>query len=182
MKPIASLFPLLALTATLPSDAAAEGELEIVATAATAVIAPAGNGRRPVELPTLRYSFHLLHECASSFIPQSLSLTIADSHRFLREGELDGARGVARVSLDIPASQLAPVILSDFCAAKDTADGDTTGTALKTMPSLLSAAASLQCTSAAGQRTIYSVAPLDVVLVCKAAPSAAQEAAATSGQ
>lgn len=181
MKPIASLFPLLALTAALPSGAAAEGELEIVATAATAVITPSGKGRRPVDLPSLRYSFHLLHECASSFIPQSLTLTIADSHRFLGKGELEGARGVARVSLDIPASQLAPVILSDFCAATDAAEGDT-GTALKTMPSLLSAAASLQCASAAGQRTIYSVAPLDVVLVCKAVPSAAQEASAASGR
>jgi hypothetical protein len=161
-----ALTAIFVAVATASPSASADGTLEIVPTAATATVAADGRGRRPVRLPALHYEFQLLHSCRAPMTARSLSLTVADSHRFVDAAALAADNGNARLSVTIPAAQLAPVILSDFCAAEPASDD--TAESMKTLPALLSASASLRCASEDGERTIYNVAPLDVVLVCEA--------------
>lgn len=156
------------------ADQSPEHRLEIVATAGRVQIAPGGNGRRAIQLPALRYEFQLLHRCAVASEPQSLSVTVADSHVRFPADALDADRGVVRASLSIPASQIPPVVVNAFCEQGQAEPDD--GQPTLTLASIMSVSASLRCGSALGDQVTFSAAPLDVVLVCDA------EAAASAGE
>jgi hypothetical protein len=160
------------MTAASAGDSAAH-ELEIVATAGKATITASGDGRRVIRLPSISYSFQLLHDCGTVHEPRSLSLTVADSHLNFGAEAMAVRDGVVHASLEVPAAQIAPVAVNGFCAA---GEGRGHAQAL-TIASIMSASASLRCADDVEQRVTYSAVPLDVVLVCEPPPEADRAAA-----
>ncbi len=158
----------LSIAAGLVSSATAESldadGLTIIASAATARVSAGTSGRRTVRLPGLDFRFQFRFACPGTSRPQSLSMTIADTHRSLTADELAAETKVARALVRIPASQIAPVAVEAFCAI----DASPAESSPLTLPSLLSASASLRCGDDDTSSIRYGSVPLDVVLVCDA--------------
>jgi len=142
---------------------AAGNELEIVATAATAAVAAGSADRRNILLGELTYRFQLRHRCEAPLTPQSIVLTIADTHEYIPAEEL--GEGNARRTVALPPGQIPPIAVTGFCA------GDADGGRLLTLTSALSATASLHCGSEDRRSVRYAATPLDIVLVCEAGGS-----------
>ena len=157
----------LAMAESLP--AIAEGELILSADTPTALVKPRSATRAPLVLPDLEYNFRIQANCHGDLEAASMSLAVADTRRTfdnsqIRSGELDA------VSLRIPASQLAPVLLANFCVAPTESDPAAAGHGRQlplTIPSALSAQASLLCIAEGRQLMRYASATLDVQLVCE---------------
>lgn len=146
------------ICAATAADADGQQTLDIIASAATAKLQPAGAGRRAAAIGALRFRFQLVYACPVDTRAESIALTVADSHRRLTEDELDGR--AVRLTLELPADQTAPVPVIDYCVE------DSDAAEPLTLPAMLTASASLRCTGEESQQTIYRAAPLDVVLVC----------------
>ncbi|MDX1480773.1 MAG: hypothetical protein R3315_03800, partial [Woeseiaceae bacterium] len=129
-------------------------ELSIVPTAATAAVQPGQAGRRTIELPDLSYSFQLRPRCRPPYEPQSLSLTVADSHRFFRPVVTSDTAPVVRTTLPVSSGQIAPIAIEGFCVADDqpAASEDRP----QTVASVLTAAASLRCASDDSEAIVYT--------------------------
>ncbi len=156
----------LSIASGLGSSAAAESvdteDLTIIASAATVRVSAGTSGRRTLRLPGLDFRFQFRFACPGAAIPQSLSMTIADTHRNLGADQLTAATNVAHAVVRIPAGQIAPVAVEGFCAA----DAPAADTLTLTLASLLSASASLRCGDDDNTSIRYGSVPLDVVLVC----------------
>ncbi len=152
----------------LVSSAAAENTdtegLAIIATAATAHVPAGTSGRRTLRLPGLDFRFQFRIACPGTAGPQSLSMTIADTHRNFGADELAAETNVAHAHVRIPGNQIAPVAVDGFCAS----DAPSANVQTLTLPSLLSASASLRCGDDENSSIRYASVPLDVVLVCDA--------------
>ena len=68
-------------------------------------------------------------------------------------------------AVTIPASQIGPVAVEDFCAGNSD-DSDTEQRVIR-IPAVLSAQASLLCESDAGSNITYASESLDVTLHCE---------------
>lgn len=149
-----------------------EHSLQVDAGAATAAIAPRTNGRAAIRLPALEFVFRLRPTCAEPFRANSISLTVADSRQALDAEQLEDKTATPELRLTVPAGQIAPVLVSDFCSAQTNAENavetasDRNGEPL-TLSATLSANASLLCVSENEREIVYTVAPLDVTLVCE---------------
>lgn len=148
-------------------------------------------GRHLLKLPTLEYAFEIAARCRDNAIPQSLSINVADSRRTLSTPEL-GATGQQKIVLTVPARQIAPIPVNEFCVI-DAVDADNativspvtrtpapTGTNPEqiTVAAALSAQISLLCVSESGseQKMNYVTKPLAVTLTCEV-PAARVDAA-----
>lgn len=145
--------------------------LFVSAAAAKVEVTPRSGRRASIVLPAIEYVFSVNALCATSFEPKSVSVTVADSRSFLGPNELVGADVAPEVRLTVPASQIAPLIVADFCiAASDQeavpADGPAATGESMTVPATLSASASLLCVSEGKQELLYTTTPLDVTLTC----------------
>jgi len=163
--------------------------LTVVAELAAVAVPAQPPERHFFELPSLDYVFRVEARCHSDWKAESLSVNVADS-RVTRTGtELEGTPN-QQLELKVPAKQLAPVAMRDFCvidpategsmAEAATPDGNRDTTALPgqmTIGAALSVHASLRCSLGDEQRIIYVSEPLDVTLTC-ALPENAGGAAA----
>jgi hypothetical protein len=141
--------------------------LSVAANAPTVNLAPRNPGRNFVRLPTLEYRFEIHTQCSDSRSPESLSLNVADTRKSLRADKI-AEDGPTEISLRIPASQIAPLVVEDFCIVPPEAGGEQMmeAPAQITIPAALSAQASLLCASDEGQAMTYVSRALDVSLVC----------------
>lgn len=161
-----------------------------VAAEVAAVAVPAQPPERHFfELPTLDYVFRVEARCHSDWKPESLSLNVADS-RVTRTGtELEGNAN-QQLGLKVPAKQLAPIAMRDFCVIDPATEGSaaeaetpernrhtTTRPGQMTIGAALSVHASLRCSLGDEQRIIYVSRPLDVTLTCALAETAGGAAA-----
>ena len=141
-------------------------------------------GRQFLDLPALEYTFDVDARCDEDWIPESLSLSVADSRAVLGTGPLSAAEP-QRIVLEVPARQLAPVAVQGFCLLEDTEPGNaggapreplspslTTGKTV-TIRALLTAQASLLCRSEEARRITHVSQPLDVRLACGRASAVA---------
>lgn len=177
---------LLVAAAGIGFAAAGPGAVEKVALAVetpSVEVRPRPPGRQLLDLPALEYSFEVDARCKEQWVPESLSLSIADSRVVLGASQLSAGEP-RRVSLKIPARQLAPVVIHDFCIVEDAVA--TPGLKVDRLPtsvsqpgitikSVLSAQASLLCRKDEERSIVYVSKPLDVTLIClaPAAPSPA---------
>ena len=163
---IVVLLTSLSIASGLVSSVAAESldsdGLAIIASAATARVSAGAGGRRALRLPGLDFRFQFRFACPGTSSPQSLSMTIADTHQSLGADELTAETNVAHARVRIPASQIAPVAIEAFCAT----EAPSANSSPLTLPSLLSASASLRCGDDEDSSIRYDSVPLDVVLVC----------------
>ena len=159
---------LLLLVAAAAGPAVARDFLSVVANAPVVPVAPRTPGRNFVRLPTLEYTFEIYTQCADSRSPESLSINIADTRKSLQARQIAGDRPT-EISLKVPATQIAPLVVEDFCILPDQEDGESM-TELQTQITILAALpaqASLLCGGDEDKAMTYVSKTLDVSLVCQ---------------
>jgi len=156
---------LLAITAAGP--ATGKDTLLVTADAPLVPLLPRNPGRNFVRLPTLEYLFEIRVHCSDSRSPALLSLNVADTRKSLAAGQIIGD-GPTEISLRIPASQIAPLVIEGFCIVQPAENGDGISAAPSqiTIPSVLSAQVSLLCEGHEDQAITYVSRALDVSLRC----------------
>jgi len=152
-------------------DVEAVPELSVRPDVPEIALDPRPPGRSYVILPELSYRFQLEPRCPAGFRPASVSLGIADTQsRLAADG--DGLEA----ELTVPAAQLAPLPLADFCelpAGPGDAGGGTgtrpaeAGGRLE-VGAALSVQASLTCADGERERMTFVSTPLALTLVCNA--------------
>jgi hypothetical protein len=154
-------------------------DLQVSATTPTARIEPRDPGRGPVALPELEYTFRIDAVCRGNLAPASLSLAVADTRLILDSKQIESGN-LQAIRLRIPAKQIAPVVVTDFCVVDQTVAEPAAPIAFQSplvIRAALSAQVSMLCPEEAGQSQSmkYASALLDVTLVCDGNDTAAQE-------
>jgi hypothetical protein len=180
-KSLSVLFILSALR-PVAAENAPSGRLQLTAEPPVVGVSGTAPGRQFVELPTLEYRFEVQAACGGERTPRSLSINVADTRLALSGAALEEAP--QEVVLTIPARQLAPIAVDDFCVAGGTGeeripDGATQNALaiapaaalpqsrrLLTVPAVMSAQASLVCAGEDGHDIRYVTEPLGVTLSC----------------
>lgn len=161
------LFAVSCLLAVLPPmPASAETVLKFSVDTPTAKVMPRSRERAPLQLPDLEYQFRIDAVCRDDLSPASLSLAVADTRRtFNAEQIVAGALNDVR--LVVPAVQLAPVVIANFCVAEGDAEHPVASISSLTVHAALSAQASLLCIGDTDRSMKYASANLDVKLICE---------------
>lgn len=162
----------LALLALCCAPAHADTSLKMQADVPEVRIESRGAGRDFVRLPALSFAFTFHASCSEDLLPVSLQLSVADTRKTLRGNEIT-ANNATLTALNIPANQIAPVVIRDFCGRPDADDIDGQSrdelSRIIIIPAALSAQASLRCASESDAQTVYVSGPLDIALACEAA-------------
>lgn len=162
------LVPLLLVISTPgQGESTPDSSLTVVANIPVALIQPRRGNGKFIRLPTLEYSFEIRARCKLNRKPTSLLLSIADTRKSLDAADISWEPPV-ELTLRIPAEQIGPIAVEDFCHAanEDIASNDNTKNQL-TIYAALSAHASLRCESESDQHVNYVSKTLDVNLVCE---------------
>ena len=156
---------LLAITVAGPT--AARDTLSVAADTPAVPLSPRSPGRNFVRLPTLEFRFEIRTHCSDGRSPEALSLSVADTRKSLSAGQII-SDGQTEISLRIPASQIAPLVVEDFCVVQVAENGDRISEAPTqiTIHAALSAQASLLCEGDEDKAITYVSQPLDISLVC----------------
>lgn len=168
--PVAAL-----LSIAVAGPALGKDTLSVMADAPVVPVSPRNPGRSFIRLPTLEYRFKIQTQCTDSRSPGSLSLNVADTRKSLAADQIVSG-GPTEISLRIPASQIAPLVVEDFCVmpGDKIIDGTVEAAMQMTIPSALSAQASLLCEGAEDKTMTYVSRPLDVALVCEPLPDSTE--------
>ena len=170
MKPATWYFlATLALCCVCATIAHADNSLTMQANTPEVNIELRSAKRNFLRLPALQFAFVIDAVCVKNLTPVSLQLSVADTRKTLQGDEIE-AGAATTISLNIPANQIAPVVIQGFCERPDSqeSDGQQRNEQTRiTIPAALSAQASLRCSSEADTQTVYVSRPLDVILACK---------------
>jgi hypothetical protein len=154
-----SLLPLLAC-----ASATARGEdLDISASTPDVTITARSTSRNALQLPALEFDFDIDARCPAGLLPASVSLSIADTRVTNDE---PGNDWPLKMSVRIPAEQIAPVPIARFCVDGDEAENLQADTLVR-IPSVLSAQAAVLCAGEAAQQMLYASESLNVVVRCE---------------
>ena len=137
---------------------------------AVAVLSLQQGGRSLVRLPDIEVRLGVSTHCANGALPDSLSITVADTRRTLRAEELQASKSVA-VAMRVPASQIAPLALQGFCT-----DPASEGASML-INAALAVQASLRCARADSQSIVFAAEALDVRVDCIRSAAAEAESA-----
>lgn len=160
------------------AENSASGPLTVAAEIPVVSVIHHPPGRYFLTLPTLEYAFDVGAQCNGNATPESLSINVADSRLTLSAAEL-GGNGQQRVVLEIPARQIAPIAIDNFCVI-DINDAvaviEPAGSPVAVIPgplqitvdAALSAQVSLLCSNESEREITYVAQPLDVNLSCAA--------------
>jgi hypothetical protein len=153
---------LLALAAT-----AAEGPRLLVSASVPVVeIIPRSSDAPLIRLPKLTYDFRIRSSCAEGLNIQYVMISVADTRKKIMADELANKTEVI-IPMTIPAKQIAPVNVADFCRAGSTdSDGNDYDPGLKTVAGAFSAQASMLCADETVEQVTFVSASLDVSLSC----------------
>ena len=94
--------------------------------------------------------------------PETLSLSIADTR--VTKNQEDIQSTATSLSVNVPASQIGPVAVEQFCTAESI---EQEGRLSLRLSSVLSAQSSLLCVGDKGNDMTYASASLDIVLQCE---------------
>lgn len=157
----------------------ADSQLSIGADTPEITIQPRANNSGFMHLPNLTYVFDIDAQCARELQPISLLISVADTRKTISTNEImDEA---LTLTLEIPADQIAPIAIRDFCVADTSSnarnDSDLVESGARKLPAVLSAQASMRCGAVAEDpeldvqtpqvETLYASTPLDVMLTCE---------------
>jgi hypothetical protein len=137
------------------------GTLSVDADTPVVEIGKRSAGRNFMRLPSLDFRFEMEAYCSADLVPMAMSLSIADTRKSLTAEDIS-AESITSVTLRIPAPQIGPVAVDDFCIETD----ESNEKASLTLSSVLSAQASLLCGNDADSWMIYASKSLDVTLLC----------------
>jgi hypothetical protein len=145
--------------------------LQVDAEPAVAVLAVQQDRRSLMHLPDIGFRLGIAAYCANGGQPESLSITIADTKRTLRAEDLQGIRTID-ISMRVPARQIAPIALQEFCVDR-ASEGDSV-----LVTSALAVQASLRCSRGDDQSIVFAAEPLDIRVDCiRSADSATERVA-----
>ena len=151
--------------------------IEISVNVPTVMVTPRRTDRFiPLRLPNLTYDLTLTTFCDKNWRPISVSISIADSGKSFNAQQLQGT-AILKTELQIPAMQIAPLPVEQFCIKnkqEKLQPGNTNNNEPPsgsnrnkvTISSVLSAQASLLCTTESEQSITYVTKALDVTLEC----------------
>lgn len=137
--------------------------LDVDADPAAVAVKPLAEGRRLIKPPSLEFLLRIDAECDANAEIASISISIADTQKALTTTDLGEAAPIA-TRITIPARQVSPIAVEDFCPMESPTAGDTL-----IVKDALTAHVSLRCTSEAGESITYASRALDVRLHCDAA-------------
>jgi len=141
---------------------ASAGELRLSASTPEVNVSTRPAGRNFMRLPSLRYEFVVESRCPEGLSPETLSLSIADTR--VTKNQEDIASTATSLSVNVPASQIGPVAVEQFCTAESI---EQEGRLSLRLSSVLSAQSSLLCVGDKGNDMTYASASLDIVLQCE---------------
>ena len=170
------LVPFLLMISTPgQGESTPDSSLTIVANTPVVSIQPRQGNGKFIRLPALEYTFKIRARCKLNRKPTSLLLSIADTRKSLGAADLS-REPPAELTLKIPAEQIGPIAVEEFCHAADEniASNDNIKNQL-TIFAALSAHASLRCESESDQHVNYVSKTLDVKLICEQPDQATSE-------
>ena len=167
MRYLTEIFAIALLISSTSHSEDADGQLDIEFDTATAIVSPR-TSNRPINLPTLTFTFRAQAQCPAAEAPESISVSIADT-RITIYPDSD-SNDVIEKSIRVSQKQLGPVAVANFCLAENDAD---VGELLE-LDDALSAQLSLRCVGENSESISYQTAALSVSLLCEvtALPSA----------
>jgi hypothetical protein len=148
------------------AGSATADELQLDASTPEVNISTRPVGINFIRLPSLGYRFSVDARCTGGRQPQLISLSIADTRVSVPTADL-AQDGPIEVEMTVPADQIGPIPLNEFCVSDDS--NSTLPQTSLTIPSVLSAQASLLCAGESGSEMSYASASLDVELSCESA-------------
>jgi len=144
----------------------ADNSLSIDSEIVTVPVVPHAAGRNLIRLPAVEFTFRIDFNCNGDPGPGPLTLSIADTYLSLNREQIT-SESPNSIVLRVPADQIAPVAVADFCV-QDAADTPTQARSeQKLIRDALSVQASLVCSSETGQRAMYASRSLDINLECE---------------
>jgi hypothetical protein len=146
--------------------AVADAALTLQANETSAQLLPREQGPQQVVLPLLEFSLLASFACPSDADAESVTVSIADTHKRFGANEISDKTSL-NVLLSVPASQIAPVTVADFCI-DDAADEKNL-----LVPGVATAQVSLRCRSENESFLYFASTVLPVRLHC--APDANQD-------
>lgn len=162
---VALLYPVM----VLPADGDA---LTVQVEESTANLEPGDAMRREVRLPALDVAITASFECPASAKVTSLTVSVSDTHQYFGPEVLADAISL-EAAFSIPARQLAPVVISNFCVTGGRADAQ--GLRLH---GVATAQVSMRCRDENDSASLHVTSlPIPVRLYCR--PDAAPEASST---
>lgn len=133
--------------------------LDIHTEPAVAELSMQQSGRKLVRLPDIEFRVGISTYCANNGQRESVSITIADTHRTVPAAELQAAKTVD-VAMRIPARQIAPLALREFCI-----DTSSEGESVL-ITAALAVQASLRCSRGEEQSIVFAAEALDIRVDC----------------
>jgi len=147
--------------------AVADAALTLQANETSAQLLPREQGPQQVALPLLEFSLLASFACPSDADAESVTVSIADTQKRFGPNEISDKTSL-NVLVSVPASQIAPVTVADFCI--DDGPGDEKNLL---MPGVATAQVSLRCRGENESFLYFASAVLPVRLYC--APDANQD-------
>ena len=138
------------------------GQLVLESDAAVIEIPPQAPGLRLIHLPEISFAMQIEVRCGSDLLPESVSISVADTRVNLGSAEL-ADQGIVQKTIRVPARQIAPLTIENFCIADDTTKVATP----VQVRDALSAQVSLKCAAAGRQSMVYQTVALSVALTCR---------------
>ena len=154
------LFIYAALAVLVSADSRgedADSQLLVEFDAAVAKIALRSSSR-PIQLPSLTFAVRIEASCPAALDTKSISISIADTRINMQPGDI----GLIERTIRVPAKQLGPIAVDDFCNAADDANS---GQQLQ-LRDALSAQLSLRCSNENQESMTYATIALEVALQC----------------
>jgi len=155
--------PLLAAYLSLSAmTASADSLLTLHANEASAQIEPHDQLEMQVRLPSLEVSLLARFNCPLDAAAHSITVSVADSHRRYGPEEIADADRL-EISIDVPATQIAPVSLTNFCV-----EGTPMKEAYVLLHGVATAQVSLHCRKQSDASLHFASAALPLRLFCGA--------------
>lgn len=139
--------------------------LRVHAEPAVASISPRPRHRRLISLPDLEFPLQISARCGAGRMPESISISIADTSKTIRGEDLPVAAALD-TSVRIASRQIAPLALPEFCVT----EYETQRSLLVT--TALTAQISLRCVKDDEHSIVFRAQALDVVLNCETGAAA----------
>lgn len=154
---------LLAPMMCCPSLAlSADNLLSVEAKESTARLEPRDAKQRLVALPALEVAVLTTLECPAGAKAESLTVSVSDTHQYF-DAELLTDVVSLEAALKVPANQLAPIVIPEFCISGDSTNNKGLG-----LPGIATAQVSLRCRGEGDSMSVhFSSAPVPVRLYCQ---------------
>jgi len=166
------LCPLVVLLYPIAVFAADGDALTVQVEESTANLEPGDAMQREVRLPTLDVALTASLECPASAKAASLTVSVSDTHQYFGPEVLADAVSL-EAAFSVPAHQLAPVVISNFCVTGGPADDQ----GLK-LHGVATAQVSMRCRDENDSASLHVTSiPIPVRLYCR--PDAASEVSST---